>query len=85
MGCACKNRVKNIEKFSDDNTQYDEKPNFVMRILQSIVQMIFGIVVGAIIIVATIPLLIYIIGCIMLGKQPVIIINKIKNLFSKKK
>lgn len=84
MGCACKNKIKNIEKYSDDFSMVKEKPNFLKRIFQAILQMLFGIFVGAIIIVATIPLLIYIIGCIMFGKQATIMLN-IKKLFSKKK
>lgn len=84
MGCACKNKIKSIEKYSEDNKDIQEDINIIMKVLQLCFQMFFGIFIGVIIVLVTIPLLIYIIGCIMLGKQPTVMLKR-KNLFFFKK
>lgn len=84
MGCACKNKIKAFEKYSDDNNEVQEESNIIMKILHFVFQMCFGVFVGVLFIIVTIPLLIYIIGCMMLGKQPTVMLNR-KNLFFFKK
>ena len=69
MGCNCgKNKINAInEKYGDsDNTK---KTNLFMKILEFITQVCFGILCGVIIIVMIVPMLIYIIFCLMFGKE----------------
>ena len=54
-----------------------QKTNPLMKILEFIMQIAFGILCGAIIIVMIVPMLIYIIFCIMFGREAKF---KLKNL-----
>lgn len=86
MGCNCKKKVKQIEKFSDnyDPTEVNSKPNFwwlqnLLNYLMTIVIVIFAI--GLFIIIAPI-MLVYLLICVILKKNPKI---SIKNFTKKKK
>lgn len=69
MGCNCKNKVDAINKKYGDGGDNKQKTNPLMKILEFIMQIAFGILCGAIIIVMIVPMLIYIIFCLMFGKQ----------------
>ncbi len=70
MGCNCKNKVDAInEKLGDGGRTENNKTNPLLKILEIITQIGLGIVCGAIIIVMIVPMLIYVIFCIMFGKQ----------------
>ena len=77
MGCNCKKTIDNINVKYGDGGKVDRKTNPFVKILQFILQIAFGILCGAIIIVLAIPMLAYIIFCMMFGKQPSF---RIKNL-----
>lgn len=83
MPCNCKNKYKSMEKYADGNggSSKSEKLNPFMRILQILLQLVFGIFCGVVIIIMIVPMLIYIIGCLITGKEAHF---KIKN-FNKKK
>ena len=83
MACNCKNKYKTMEKYADGNNDggKSEKLNPFMRILQILLQLVFGIFCGVVIIIMIVPMLIYIIGCLITGKEAHF---KIKN-FKKKK
>ena len=79
MSCNCKNKLKTMEGYSD-NISEDENLNIVEKILQNIMQIGFGIIIGAILIVIMVPFLLYLIICIMFKKEPSFrIINFNKN------
>jgi len=69
MGCNCKNKVDAINKMYGDGDNMDKKTNPFIKILEFIARIIFGILCGAIIIVMAVPMLIYVILCIMFGRQ----------------
>lgn len=70
MACNCKNKINAIDKkYGDGNNNDGEKLNPILRIIQFIAQLCFGVICGAIIIVLIIPILIYIILCMMFGKD----------------
>ena len=70
MGGNCKNKVDAInQKYGDGGKSENTKVNPLLKILEIIMQIGFGIICGAIIIVMIVPMLIYIIFCIMFGKQ----------------
>lgn len=85
MGCACKKELKRFEKYTNDAVENEVKINLLDKLLQMLMQFCFGIVAGAVIIITVLPLLIYVIGCLLIGKQPYIKLFNIKKLFSKKK
>lgn len=68
MGCNCKNKVNAIDKkYGDGNNTKQE--TILKKIINFILQLGFGILCGIIIIVMIVPMLIYVIFCIMFGKQ----------------
>ncbi len=85
MGCNCKNKYKSFEEIADGNgDEIDakkEKLNFPMKILQIFMQLIFGIFCSVVIIIMIVPMLLYIIGCLITGKQAQFKLKK----FGKKK
>lgn len=83
MACNCKNKYKAMEKYADGNgdSGKNEKLNPFMKILRILLQLVFGIFCGVVIIIMIVPMLIYIIGCLITGKEAHF---KIKN-FNKKK
>ena len=83
MACNCKKTVDNINAKYGDGKKVDKKTNPFMKILQFIMQIAFGILCGAIIIVMIVPMLVYIIICIMFGKQPSFKIKNISNYVDK--
>lgn len=85
MGCACKKDLKKFEKYADGKIILDNNTTWYSKIIQAILQFGFGIIAGAVVIVAVVPLLVYIIGCLLIGKQPFVRLINIKKIFSKKK
>ena len=85
MACACKKELKKFEKYSDDTIEKEEDENPFSKVLRFLGQFCFGIVAGAVILITVIPLLIYIIGCLLIGKQPFVKLINIKKIFTKKK
>lgn len=75
MGCACKRSLKNAEKYNDDPIE-EQSPNIIKQITQKLVQLCFGVIVGCLLIVVSIPFLFYVIGCLMLGKEPHLMIKR---------
>ena len=68
MSCNCKNKANAISKKYGDGEV--EKPRTIFsKIIDFILQFAFGILCGAIIIVMIVPMLLYVIICIMFGKQ----------------
>ena len=72
MGCNCKSKtVVTSARLADGgpvDIGSDGKLSFLQRLLKFLLQMLFGIVCGAVIIIMTVPLLLYITACLMLGK-----------------
>ncbi len=89
MGCNCgKNKINKIaEKYGDEGTITEKEVNPLLKIPQNILRFVlqfaFGLLCGAIIIVMLIPMLIYIILCMMFGKQPTIKLKNINKAFGK--
>lgn len=85
MGCNCKKKAEMIEaKYGDGKSGISAKLNPIMKVIQFFAQMAFGIVFGAIIIVMVIPMLIYIILCMMFGREPKINVSAAGRYLSRK-
>lgn len=69
MACNCKKQLDHINEKYGDGGKDSDKVNPFMKVIEFIAQIVFGIFCGAIIIVMIIPMLIYIIFCIMFGRQ----------------
>lgn len=84
MGCNCKNKYKGFEKLAYGGKSTDEKKkfNWFEKILKVLLQIGFGILSGAVIIIMIVPMLVYIIGCLILGKEAHF---NIKNITKKQK
>lgn len=84
MACNCKKKVDLInEKYGDGGKDNTWKNNPITKIIQFIAQFAFGIICGAIIIVMIVPMLIYVIFCIMFGKEAKFRIRGLNKYFSK--
>lgn len=71
MPCNCKNKYKKAVEYADDgnSVQEEEKLNLFSKILKILLQLCFGIFCGAVIIIMIVPMLLYIIGCLITGKN----------------
>lgn len=86
MSCNCKKKAEIIDaKYGDGNLYwFTQKLNPILRIIQFFAQMIFGIFFGVIIIVMAVPMLLYVILCIMFGREPKIDANIASRYLSRK-
>lgn len=82
MGCNCKKKYDVLKKYSDEPFENSGEHGIFYKIMLSLAQLCFGILLAPLIIVVTIPFILWIIVCIMIGKEPVI---KLKIPFKKKK
>lgn len=84
MSCNCKNKIKKMEAYSEVEVSKEEKRklNPFTKILQILLQLCFGIFCGVVIIIMIVPMLVYIIGCLITGRQATF---KIRNFLKKKK
>lgn len=85
MGCNCKKKYKAFSKIADNvyggTRNIKNKMSFggVMKSLAlGINQFILGIIASAAFIVLVIPLLLYVIFCILFGKEPSVRIPNLK-------
>lgn len=83
MACNCKNKANAINEKYGDGDNGSIKKNPLIKITEFILQIAFGILCGAIIIVMIVPMLIYVILCIMFGKQANFRIKDINKLLNK--
>ena len=86
MGCGCKSEISKFEKYTGYHSKGEsgnnkEKLGIFSKIMKFFLQLFFGIFCGAVIIVMIVPMLLYIIICLMTGRQAHF---TIKNLLKKK-
>ena len=89
MGCNCKKRYNQLKGISDNKEELEQEENELNQgIINSVAgwvsQFIFGIITICVFIVVIVPLTIYIIVCIILGKEPSDRIRNPKNIFRQK-
>lgn len=82
MGCNCKKKYDALKKYSDEPSENSGEHGIFYKIMLFLAQLCIGILLAPLIIVVTIPFILWIIVCIMMGKEPVI---KLKIPFKKKK
>lgn len=88
MGCNCKKQTYDkLKKYADNREEIEKEEeelnqNIINKIALFITQIVFGIIAAAIFIVVAIPLILYIVFCILTGRQPIITIKNPKKLFN---
>lgn len=89
MACNCKGKeiVKKIEKYSDFQPETKRSGTKWLKYAEAIVErvltILFGLLMGVLFIVITIPTLVYVGGCVIFGIEPHINIDKLKSLCKK--
>lgn len=68
MACNCKNKDKFIEQVSGEK-EPEIKTNIFQKILNFFAQFLFGILCGALIIIMSVPTILYVIICVMFGLE----------------
>lgn len=72
MSCNCKQKYDALKKFSDDYFDEDKQSKvkvFFKKLLYIPLQICFGILCGALVLVAAVPFLIYVIVNLMIGRD----------------
>lgn len=85
MGCKCNKRkvIEKLAKYSDNPKDKTLKLSFFKKILQFIGSIIMKIIMAILFIVILIPLSLYVLFCLIIGKQPVIHLKKIARFINK--
>lgn len=89
MGCNCKKTYDKVKKIADNREQLEQEEyqinqNIVNNVAKWIMQITGGIVAACLFIIVAIPIMLYVIGCIIIGKEPIVRITNPKNIFKKK-
>ena len=92
MGCNCKKTKKTFKKYSDSeitSTELRGRGNFsfinaLKTILLVINQFVLGIVACALFLILIVPMLLYLIVCLLFGLEPRIVVKPPMNWFNKK-
>lgn len=89
MGCNCKKKTYDkLKKYADNREEIEKEEyklnnGFINNIARIIGQFIFGISVSVILIVILIPMVLYLIFCLLTGKEPVVVIKNPQKFFKK--
>ena len=60
-----------MEKYSDGyNGEKTDVDSILLKVANKIAQFFFGILVGGIVIVMIVPIIVFLIGCLIVGKEP---------------
>lgn len=88
MGCNCKKTYNTMKKYSDDaSSEVQQSENMISKIFRAIIKILIVLIVGIlclmVFIVMGVPLIVYIIICNILGKEPVFDLGKFIKLSKK--
>lgn len=89
MGCNCKKTYDRVKKYADNKEQLEQEENelnknIINKIARFFTQIFIGIISSCLFIIVVIPITLYIIGCILIGKEPYVRIKDPRKLFKKK-
>lgn len=77
MGCNCKKDYDKMVGYSEDRQEIENtNEGIVGRIFRILIQVVFGIFCGVILIFMAVPAVLYVTGCMMVGAQPKFKIRK---------
>jgi hypothetical protein len=82
MGCNCKKKYDALKEYSDDPTENSGEHGIFHKIMLSLAQLCFGILLAPLIIVIMVLFLAYLIVCLIFGINPKI---NLKIPFKKKR
>jgi len=82
MSCNCKQKFDKIdEMYGDGPTIINKKSPFV-KLAEILAKVFFGMVCSIVIVLVAIPALLYVIFCLIIGKQPVFKIKRLDKFMS---
>lgn len=81
MGCKCKEKFNQLEKFSDDPIEEPKGVNFFTSFLNVLTRTFIGILSIVLIIIVAVPFFIYFLYTVIVGKEAHINMDKIIRLF----
>lgn len=89
MGCNCKKTRDKFKQYADNKEDLDREDsgidqNIVEKVGKHIEQFLIGIITACLFIIIVIPLIIYFIICVLIGKDPTFIIRSPKRLLNRK-
>lgn len=70
MGCNCKKQYDKMKRYADDGTEVVQSISLLSKLSNFVLQFLFGILIVALFIVMVIPLLLYVIVCVLFGLSP---------------
>lgn len=90
MGCNCKKTKRTFKKYSDSEITSSElrgRSNFSLvnalkTILLYINQFVLGLVASALVIILIVPMILYLIVCLLFGLRPHIVVKLPKDWFN---
>lgn len=71
MGCNCKKTYENMSKYADGGESVKERKKFNIfsKLFLFLLQICFGFLCSVVIIIMIVPMLLYIIGCLITGRE----------------
>lgn len=83
MGCNCgKKNLSNISKYTDDGSDFNENKGVLPKVTEFILQIMFGILMAAIFIVMAVPMMIYVVFCLIFNLTPSVRLRDFRKLFN---
>jgi hypothetical protein len=84
MGCNCgKKNLNRISKYTDDGQDFNEDGGIIVKAVQGMVQIMFGILMAIIFIVMAVPMIAYVIFCLVFNLTPSVRLRDFRKLFNK--
>lgn len=83
MGCNCgKKNLSNISKYTDNGDDFNENKGILSKITEFMLQLLFGILIAAIFIVMAIPMIVYVVFCLIFNLTPSVRLRDFRKLFN---
>lgn len=84
MGCNCgKKNLSNISKYTDDGKDFNEDNGIIVKATQFLIQLMFGILMAIIFIVMAVPMILYVVFCLIFNLTPSLRLRDFRKLFNK--
>lgn len=83
MGCNCgKKNLSNISKYTDDGRDFNENKGLLSKVIEFTLQIMFGILMAAIFIIMAIPMIVYVVFCLIFNLTPSVRLKDFRKLFN---
>lgn len=83
MGCNCgKKNLSNISKYTDDGGDFNENKGLLSKVTEFTLQIMFGILMAAIFIIMAVPMIVYVVFCLIFNLTPSVRLKDFRKLFN---